>query len=537
MARSAMKVRAKAAMRMAIALGCAGLAAACAQGPGEPDVMAIYARAAAIDTEKRRPVITIPGTLGSRLRDRETGVVMWGDEDRLSVDPVDPGATELIALPIGRGDEPLRALRDDVRPDGVVRTARANLLGATIEVDVYGNIIDTLIAAGYDFRETRAEEIENRDQNLDAFEFPYDWRRSIVEAAQDLDYFIQRKKRQVEEERRRVLGAANEPVVFDIVAHSMGTLVARYYLRYGAQDLPEDGSLPELTWEGAKNVDTVVLIAPPNAGSVIAADNLVNGKTLGPLQPFYDAALLSTHHSVYQLMPRARHNRIRTVAGQPLDMYDIETWRRFGWGLAGPDADPTLAKLLPDVADPAERRRLADAHLRKLLAHAEQFHRAMDLPATVPPHVKAYLVIGGGFRTPASATVDAATGEFVITGYEEGDGVVLRASSLLDERQGDPERYDLGLRSPVRGNIFTLFIPSEHVELTHSAVFGDNLLFWLLESGRAPDGLEQPTLADDSGAAGATVGRRAAGVLAGAARGVGQGVRNVGGALERALDR
>ena len=51
---------------------------------------------------------------------------------------------------------------------------------------------------------------------------------------------------------------------------------------YGAADLPEDGSLPELTWAGARDIGRVVFIAPPNSGSVLSFENLVNGKQLGP---------------------------------------------------------------------------------------------------------------------------------------------------------------------------------------------------------------------------------------------------------------
>ncbi len=43
----------------------------------------------------------------------------------------------------------------------------------------------------------------------------------------------------------------------------MGGLVLRYYLRYGAQPLPEDGSIPRLTWAGAANVANAILVATP----------------------------------------------------------------------------------------------------------------------------------------------------------------------------------------------------------------------------------------------------------------------------------
>ena len=35
-----------------------------------------------------------------------------------------------------------------------------------------------------------------------------------------------------------------------VVAHSMGGLISRYYLRYGDSDLPESGPVPEPTWKG-----------------------------------------------------------------------------------------------------------------------------------------------------------------------------------------------------------------------------------------------------------------------------------------------
>ena len=481
--------------RRAFLGGAAAALSACASEPAAPDLGRIYANVAQLKDEARRPVITIPGTLGSRLRDRETDQLIWGGPNALSLAPSSDAAIRAIALPIGAPETPLRQLRDTVRPDGVVRTAYASILGAVIQLDIYSGIIKTLIAGGYDFRETREAEIAERDVNLDAFEFPYDWRRDIVEAAQDLAYFIDRKRAQVAEERRRVLGHSDAPIVFDLVAHSMGTLVARYYLMYGAQDLPADGSLPELTWEGAKNLGVVVFIAPPNFGSVLSVDNLVNGRSFGPFQPFYPAALLGTHVSTYQLFPRTRHGRVQSPAEPgPLDMFDVETWKRFRWGLVGtdPDAERIRAVLLPDEQDPARRMALAEAHLAKTLRRAAQFQAAMDRELIYPPEVDVYLVVGGGFQTPATTEIDPETGASTIVGFEEGDGIVLRASSLADERQGLGTREGARLVTPIRGERSTLLLPSEHVEITRSPVFGDNLLFWLLEDERAFATLRAP---------------------------------------------
>ena len=464
--------------------------AACAPTPKPPNLNTLYDAAAAFQTQDRRPVISIPGTLGSRLVDRDSGVVIWGGASGLSVDPDIPENARRIALPIGSGSESLRLLRDGVRTDGVLRVARASVLGIPLELDIYRGVISTLIAGGFDFRETREEELTDRDVNLDSFEFPYDWRRDIVEAAHDLDYFISRKTSQVMDERRRVFGGEAKPVKFDLIAHSMGGLVTRYYLMYGDADLPEDGSLPEVTWAGAEHVGRVVFIAPPNTGSVLSFENLVNGKTLGPFQPTYQPALLGTHVSTYQLFPRDRHNRVRIRGSEEsVSLFDVEVWDRYGWGMLNPGQDALLSVLMPEEPTAEGRRARAKRHLAKILKRAEQFQRAVDRPVELPEDLELYLVVGGGFETPAEVEFVPDTGRVEITRLEEGDGVVLRASSLLDERQdGD---YTLALRSPLSYRS-VLLLPEEHVDITKSPVFGDNLLFWLLEAQRTGDQLVRP---------------------------------------------
>ncbi len=464
--------------------------AACAAEPKAPDLSSLYTGAASIESQDRRPVISIPGTLGSRLVDQSTGIVMWGGSSGLSVDPADPDNARLIALPIGQGDDSLRDLKDAVRPDGVLRVARASVLGIPLELDIYRGVISTLIAGGFDFRETREEEKTDRQINLDSFEFPYDWRRDIVEAAQDLDYFITRKTDQVMLTRREVFGDQAKQVKFDLVAHSMGGLVARYYLMYGAADLPEDGSMPELTWAGAENVGRAVFIAPPNSGSVLAFENLVNGKNFGPFQPTYEQALLGTHVSTYELFPRDRHKRVRIKGSDEfVSLFDVTMWDEYGWGILNPDQDPVLQILMPEEPSAERRRARAKAHLGKILRRAEQFQQAMDRPVEVPMGLEMYLVVGGGFETPAEVEYDPETRGAEIVKLEEGDGVVLRASSLMDERQDG--LYALGLRSPVEYRS-VLLLPEEHVDLTKSAVFGDNLLFWLLEAPRTGNQLVRP---------------------------------------------
>lgn len=478
------------------AVALALLAGACVQ-MRTPDLVSIYQKAAEIQGPERLPVIGIPGTLGSSLVDVATGRELWGGRERLSGNPNLPEDYRLLALPIGDGSVPNRMLEDSVRPAGVLTSARAFVLGVPVEIDVYSSLVATMRLAGWIPHEDPPV-VPGRDQSrlppippaeANFFPFAYDWRRDLIDSVRKLDAHVRAKAEQVA--IRKALTFNNtEPVKFNMVAHSMGALIGRYYLMYGTQDLPEDGSLPKLTWEGARWFSKAVLIAPPNAGSISALENLVNGKSLGPLLPYYPAALVGAHFSTYALMPRNRHQRLRWKdSGAPVeDIYDPALWQRLGWGLASPAADRDLATLMPEVPDPAERRRRALAFQAEALLRARRFQAALDreVPA-VPPGLDIHLVVGGSYRTPAGATVDRRTGAVEITSWEEGDGVVLRASSLLDERQGST--YAIGLRSPLRYTS-TLFLPDAHVALTRDPVFGDNLLFWLTEGQRVGTALQ-----------------------------------------------
>ncbi|MEM8753264.1 MAG: hypothetical protein AAGF90_09830, partial [Pseudomonadota bacterium] len=137
----------------------------CAIAPRLPDVDQLYEYTSEVDPAFRRPLITVPGTLGSRLRAGRDGDFVWGGGRRLSVDPRNMDDARRLALPIGKGGEPLSALRDDVRPDGVLRRARAQVLVGTVEQQVYDGLVASLNAGGYEFSATVEEEEARSGQN------------------------------------------------------------------------------------------------------------------------------------------------------------------------------------------------------------------------------------------------------------------------------------------------------------------------------------------------------------------------------------
>lgn len=445
------------------------------------DLGSIYDRSAQWHGPERNPVILIPGILGSKLIDSAGGTVVWGAFSGGYADPGEAEGARLIALPMAEGST-LAELKDGVRPGGVLENLRVKFLGLPFAVDAYVNILTTLGIGGYvDAALAEAYPVDYGDDHFTCFQFDYDWRRDNVENARRLHRFIQEKRTYVQGELERRFGMSDVDVKFDIVAHSMGGLVAHYYLRYGDQPLPDDGSDPIVTWAGARNVEKVVMIAPPNLGSVEALVQLTEGKKFGLLQPRYEPALLGTMPSLYQLLPRSRHRTVTTMDSEAVDLLDPALWVANGWGLADPDQDPVLAELLPQEAGAETRGRIARDHLGKCLDRAARFQRALDSPAPAPDNLEFCLFAGDAEPTAARVVVDPATGKVTVTGRAPGDGTVLRTSVLADERPANA--WSPHLVSPIDWHS-VVFLFTDHLGLTRDPEFTDNLLYLLLEAPR-----------------------------------------------------
>ncbi|MEO1513185.1 MAG: hypothetical protein AAFU70_14025, partial [Planctomycetota bacterium] len=285
---------------VALALAAAALAG-CSQEKAPRMLAEVYADTIGIKEDRRTPVVVIPGILGSKLYDAQSDTLVWGAFAGRFANPEKPEGARLLSHPIGLG-QPLSELTDGVRPDGALDRIRADVLFLTIELDAYVDILETLGVGGYrDDQLGRAGAIPYPEGHYTCFQFDYDWRRDIADAADLLGQFIEESAAYAAEQR-----GADGPVKVDIVAHSMGGLVARYYLRYGRQPLPEDGSLPELTWAGADYVGRVVIVGTPNFGSSVSLDQLTDGFRL-PFLPSFSPQILGTMPAIYQLLPRTRH--------------------------------------------------------------------------------------------------------------------------------------------------------------------------------------------------------------------------------------
>ncbi|MEM9882156.1 MAG: hypothetical protein AAF800_04475 [Planctomycetota bacterium] len=475
------------------------LTAGCQRPIPTPDLGDRYNRTAQYHGPDRNPVIVIPGILGSKLTHPPTGTRVWGAFEPAAANPATPEGARLIALPMAAGKS-LAELTDDVVSDGALDTVRLSVFGLPIELQAYARILGTLGVGGYlDDQLAESGAVDYGTDHYSCFQFDYDWRRDNVENAKKLYAFIKEHRAEVQENLAEDYGGlpGDYDVKFDIVAHSMGGLITRYMLRYG--NAPPEIALEEgVTWKGAEHVDRVVLIGTPNAGSVKALTQLIDGAKISPLHPGYSAAVLGTMPSIYQLLPRDRHRRVHwsrpkpapglvfDLAGPPHIFEPSSTWDRLGWGLASPKQDGELAKLLPDVADAEDRRRIARDHLGKCLRRAEEFHQSLDRPARRPEDLQIILYAGDGVPTPDVASVDFS-GRVERLTRAPGDGTVTRDSALMDERIGGASGgWTPHLVSPIDwADVNFLF--QDHIGLTADPVFADNVLYLLLESPRRED--------------------------------------------------
>jgi pimeloyl-ACP methyl ester carboxylesterase len=314
------------------------------------------------------------------------------------------GGAANLALPISAPT--LAEDRDDVVATDVLEDAHFSWIIPS--VSVYGPLIKTLERnGGYRRGDFRSPPPGGDADTL--YVFPYDWRRDIVESARALGEMIEGIKQKL----------GRPDLRFDIVAHSMGGLVARYYAMYGERDVLDD-PVPCPDWAGSRNLGNVILMGAPNEGSMYALRALLrgysildNGKPHGGfarkigrsvLVPRIGPREVFTVPAVYQLLPAQGNARFFDGALTPLsvDLYDVETWRYYEWSAAF-DEDVRmpethrLAQTLGPVDGNAVAMRLAaerECFLRLVLRRAAAFHCALMIESPPPPCMQ-FIFIGG----------------------------------------------------------------------------------------------------------------------------------------------
>jgi pimeloyl-ACP methyl ester carboxylesterase len=367
------------------------LSSACIAPKHTPNLERIFAEARA--KKDKRPLIVIPGILGTQLINSKTGQMIWPSALRSN----DEGTT----LPM---TPDLAANRDNLAPGKIVETLR--LARVLPEVYIYRDLLNALRNYG-GYREGDWAN-PGVDGDRDAFYvFAYDWRRDNVENARELV----RRIRALKEKLRR------PDLRFNILAHSMGGLIARYAAAYGDADLPPDDVQPQPTWAGAKDINKIVMLGVPNEGSTDAFSTLIDGYSITeglrrriPLLNKLTAEDSITAPSIFQLMPHGRVSRFLDENLKPLaiDLYDPAAWKQYRWS---PINDPDFRRRYEDrvsksahTADGARTLADLDGYLAAVLHRAKRFQEALDAPPDKEPPVT-LLAIGGDCEETLNAPI------------------------------------------------------------------------------------------------------------------------------------
>ena len=349
---------------------------ACISAKRAPNLEHIFASARA--RSGKRPVIVIPGILGTELINPKTGETVWPSAFR----------TAQEGLPISVN---LETNRDDLVPGKILETVR--LARLIPEIYVYRELLEALRRfAGY--REGNWE-TPAADGDRDTFYvFPYDWRRDNVANARELVQRMQRLKQRLQ----------RPDLKFNIVAHSMGGLIARYAAMYGDADLPPDDVAIRPTWQGAAHISKIVMIGTPNEGSSDAFATLVEGYSITeglrrrvPLLNKLTAVDAARTPSVFQLMPHRAAAKFLDENLQPIDvdLYDPAVWKRYGWSALN------SAEFRQEYDGNVED---LDAYLAATLKRARRFHESLDAVEDSESPV-VLLAVGGDCEETLSAPV------------------------------------------------------------------------------------------------------------------------------------
>jgi pimeloyl-ACP methyl ester carboxylesterase len=454
-----------------LAVAAALAAASGCSGPPRPDLERLYARQANPDGQP--PVVLVHGLLGGRLAERDGGREIWpGSLARLMLSDY-----EQLALPID--PETLFPAESGLEVTGLTDRAAGR--------DFYGAILDVLETAG-GFRPATPGEAAGPGEKR-VYVFAYDWRQDNVRTAAAFDAFLAAIRADYADPDQQV----------DVIAHSMGGMLVRYYLRYGTADVLDDNEFP-VTQAGAAGIRRVILLGTPSLGSMSAVIGLLEGRRvgLGRMSP----EMLATFPSGLQVLPHPLNDWLVLPDGRPLDrdLFDIDFWRRFQFGIFDPEVRGRIASRYATESEADSYLALLERYFHKHLERGRRFVWSLTVP--VPEPAYQLIVFGGNCDlTPARLLVEEDDGDSVLRLWpgqvrdrragidyealmlEPGDGVVTKAS-LLARQTLDPtvERHqhsDFPLD-------YAFFLCESHDRLTGNIHFQDNLLHALLSADDFP---------------------------------------------------
>lgn len=308
-------------------------------------------------------------------------------------------------------------------PDGILD--EVPVVPLIYSIDSYGSLLDQLHLSN--------------NENRDVIPFAYDWRGDLMEAVRSLDALIGRLKAEGKKD-------------ISVVAHSMGGLIASYYLRYGIQDI--DSAVE--TWKGAESLKSVVMAGVPFLGTMHSLRNMNFGIKVGLNSSLLTSEAYASFPASYYTLPIADSDELLTPERQSLKgmIRNARQWQQSEWGLL--NTNQSFAQKI------IERR--AD-YTSFWLDRSQRFLKLIRaLPSTSIPKQASLLYIYGkgtptlskgvwrGSQTKGQdslafdddALAEPSPMKNPPTVFEDGDGTITVASALL------PPAYIRSFRTTIR---------------------------------------------------------------------------------------
>lgn len=437
----------------------------------KPDLAQLYQQHGT--DHSNTPLILIHGTMGSKLRHATTGEQLWPGKInqlifsnyRKLANQIDPQTIEVID--------------DDIESYAIFDSYSG--------LSIYDEIIETLTTYGQ-YRENTIGGQALPERNL--YVFHYDWRQDNVHNAGLLSRFIE-----------EVLQQHPEHQQVDVVAHSMGGLILRYYQRFGGADV-----LPEIQRMLSGDINARDIPQHPHQAFIrhaifLGTPQLGSVKSVARLHQGFDFNLRNipvevqvTMPSVFQLLPHPASSWAVDDQGQPLnlDVFDPALWQKHRWSVYNPQVQQRIIEDADTIESGEQHvevlQRFFDAQLRR----ARAFWTALS-PQFEADH-EGYVIMGGDCdRTLDRLILHQQQDQLELLDdinmsddhptrsnhrawlYAPGDGQVSKASLLgqIHNPVTHETTHTLHIRYPV-------FVCEDHLKLTQNITFQDNLLHILL---------------------------------------------------------
>ncbi|MBY0414352.1 MAG: hypothetical protein K2Q18_09310, partial [Bdellovibrionales bacterium] len=206
----------------------------------------------------------------------------------------------------------------------------------------------------------------------------WDWRRDPIHGIRALDELV-KKCNELYPDNKIIL-----------ISHSFGSLIASYYLRYGAQDFSIDND-PEENWEGLRKFEKIILSAAPFRGLMAMFRNMHYGIKFGLNSNMQTPLAFSTFESSYYLLPPKGLDCVLNEEGkiESLGLHDPHNWEKYRFGLFHESCRPKNESL----EEKEIRFKYIDHHLKR----AQKFNQLIDGPIIKKPNVERNILYLNGF--------------------------------------------------------------------------------------------------------------------------------------------